>query len=34
VVLVNSLIYLALLTAVLNVIIFLTKRDRKVFIDK
>ncbi len=34
VVLVNSLIYLALLTAVLNVIILLTKRDRKVFIDK
>ena len=34
VVLVNSIIYLVLLTTVLNAIIFFTKRDRKVLIDK
>jgi len=33
-VLVNSIIYLVLLTTVLNAIIFFTKRDRKVLIDK
>ncbi len=34
VVLLNSIIYLVLLTTVLNAIIFFTKRDRKVLIDK
>ena len=33
-VLVNSIIYLALLTAFLNAIILLTKRDQKVLVDK
>ena len=34
IVLVNSIIYLVLLTTVLNAIIFFTKRDRKVFAEK